>query len=190
MNKTTGRVAAGFLAVVLCMALSVSAFAADEKIIVPLNPDDIVEYTEVVSQMPTIDLGTPDTIIFDNSPNIMTRASGFLFSMTANSVQDLLVTGSAKTFKNSDLDNGYLHITGNLNHTKGASAKIKIGGCYYNSATGTYKADVYTFVYEGDIAKTISTRYTIAQEYTHRGFIKNEYGSGIVSGDLSFWSQE
>lgn len=193
MKRTIRRVAGVFLTVALCMAMSVSAFAADgigKKVIIPLNPEDIVEYAEVLAEMPPVVLGTPAMAEVDNSPNIQTRASGFLFSMKATGVQDLLVTGSSKTFVNADLSNNYLHITGNLTHTKGSSASIKIGGCYYDASSGNYIADVYDYVYAGNISSTISTRYAIAKEYTHRGFIKNQSGTGSVSGNLSFYSAE
>lgn len=191
MKRTIRRVVGGFLTVAVCMAMSVSAFAiggTDEKVIVPLNPEDIVEYAEVLAEMPPVVLGTPAMAEIDNSPNIQTRASGFLFSMKATGVQDLLVTGSAKTFVDADLSNNYLYITGNLTHTKGSSATIKIGGCYYDASSGNYIADLYSYVYEGDISSTINTQYVIAKEYTHRGFIKNQSGTGSVSGNLSFYS--
>lgn len=185
MKKTIGTM---LLTVALCMAMSVSAFATDEKVIMPLNPEDIVEYSEVLAEMPPVVLGTPDMAEFDNSPNIQTRASGFLFSMRATGVNNLLVTGSSKTFVESDLNNGYLYITGNLNHSEGANATIKIGGCYYDANSGNYIADLYDYVSKGTISSTISTQYAIAKEYTHRGFIKNQDGSGSVSGNLSFYS--
>lgn len=194
MKKTTGRVVAVLLTVVMCVAMSVSALATDEKVIVPLNPENIVEYSEVLSEMPPVILGSPDMVEYDNSPNIQTRASGLLFSMTAKSdsvsVSNLLVTGSAKTFTESDLDNGYLYITGNLEHSMGDSATIKIGGCWYNANTGLYVADLYTYVYEGEVDSTIKTQFAIAKEYTHRGFIKNQAGVGTVSGDLNFYSEK
>lgn len=191
MKRTTRNVVAILLAVAMCMVMSASAFATEEKVIVPLNPEELVEYYEVLSEMPPVDIGTPETAEYDNSPNIQTRASGFLFSMEAKAVHDLLVTGAEKTFTDYDLDNGYLHITGHLEHTEGPDAKIKIGGCWYNSTTGTYKADLYKYVYASkDIGVTIPTLLAIAKEYTHRGFIKNEYGEGIVTGNLSFYSKE
>lgn len=190
MKKTTGKIVSVLLAMVLCVAMSVSAFAADEKVIVPLDPESIVEYSEVLAEMPPVILGSPDMVEYDNSPNIQTRASGLLFSMTAKSVSNLLVTGSAKTFTESDLDNGYLYITGNLEHSMGDSATIKIGGCWYNANTGLYVADLYTYVYEGEVEETIKTQFAIAKEYTHRGFIKNQAGVGTVSGDLNFYSEK
>lgn len=108
--------------------------------------------------------------------------------MRATGVNNLLVTGSSKTFVESDLNNGYLYITGNLNHSEGANATIKIGGCYYDANSGNYIADLYDYVSKGTISSTISTQYAIAKEYTHRGFIKNQDGSGSVSGNLSFYS--
>ena len=102
------------LTLAMAMALCVPVFAAEtgnsaetvangDKVIVPLNADDIVDFSDVISEMPPIVLGTPDMAEYDDSPNIQTRASGFLFSMTANAVYELLVTGSAKTFTESDL---------------------------------------------------------------------------------------
>ena len=190
MKKMIERVAVAIMSMVLCMAMSVAAFATEEKTIVPLNPENIVEYADVLTEMPPVVLGTPDMAEFDNSPNIQTRASGFLFSMKATSVKDLLVTGSAKTFVEADLDNGYLYITGNLKHSNGTDATIKIGGCYYDASSGNYIADLYDSVKAGEITSTINTKYAIAKEYTHRGFIKNQAGVGSVSGNLSFYSSK
>ena len=103
--RKTQKVFSLLLSMVLALALCVPAFASEvssesertangSKVIVPLNPDEIVDFTEVLSAMPTIDLGSPDMAEYDNSPNIQTRASGFLFSMTAKEVYDLLTTGS------------------------------------------------------------------------------------------------
>lgn len=188
--KKIQSVVAMLLTVALCMVMNVSAFATGEKVIKPLNPEDIVEYSEVLLEMPPVALGTPDVVEYDNSPNIQTRASDFLFSMTATGVQELLVTGSSKTFTYYDLDNGDLYITGKLEHSYGADATIKIGGCYYDAGSGYYIADVYDYVYEGNISSTIDTRLAIARDYTHRGFIKNQAGVGSVSGNLSFYSGE
>ena len=102
------------LTMVLCVAMNVPASAADEREVVPLNPDELVEYYEVMAEMPPVVIGTPETAQYDDSPNIQTRASGFLFSMQADEVHDLLVTAENKTFTDYDLDNGYLHITGKL----------------------------------------------------------------------------
>lgn len=199
MNKTR-RVFAMLLTLAMAMALCVTGFAAEmgagsetattgDKVIVPLNTEDIVDFSDVISEMPPVVLGTMDTAEYDNSPNRQTRASGHLFSMTANAVYDLLVTGSAKTFKEADLVNNYLYINGNLSHSQGTSARIKIGGCYYDSSSGEYVADVYTYVNAGVVSTTISTRFSIAKEYTHRGFIKNDAGVGYVSGELDFYSK-
>lgn len=54
MKKTIGTM---LLTVALCMAMSVSAFATDEKVIMPLNPEDIVEYSEVLAEMPPLSWG-------------------------------------------------------------------------------------------------------------------------------------
>lgn len=110
--------------------------------------------------------------------------------MHANAVYELLVTGNEKTFTDYDLVNDYLYIDGHLSHSYGSKAQIKIGGCYYDANRGIYVADLYAYVYEGDISEKISTRYAIAKEYVHRGFIKNQSGAGYVSGDLSFYSEE
>lgn len=196
--KKTQKVFALFLTMVLALALCVPAFASEtsngsehtangRKVIVPLNPDDIVEFTEVLSAMPVIDLGTPDAAEFDNSPNIQTRASGFLFSMKAGEVHDLLITGADKTFTYYDLADDYLYITGNLSHTMGSDALIKIGGCYYDSSAGIYRADAYKFVNPGTISAPINTRYSFVREDTHRGFIRNEVGQGYITGNLSFY---
>lgn len=190
MMKRFGRVFALLLSISLCMTANVPAFAADEKVIKPVNPDDIVEYSEVLTEMPPVILGPADTAEYDNSPNIQTRASGLLFSMTANGVTGLLVTGTAKSFTASDLDNGYLHITGDLQHTRGEGATIKIGGCWYNANTGLYVADLYKYVYEGSVSCSIDTFGAIAKDQVHRGFIKNQAGVGSVSGNLSFYSEE
>lgn len=190
MKSKTMKLFALMLTVMLCAAMSVPAFAADEREIVLLNPDELVEYYEVMSEMPPIIIGSPETAQYDDSPNIQTRASGFLFSMEAAEVHDLLVTKDNKTFSESDLDNGYLYITGNLSHSMYNDASIKIGGCWYDAATGTYKADLYDFVTPGRVASTIKTQFAIAKEYTHRGFVKNNEGSGYVSGNLSFWSEK
>lgn len=198
--RKTQKVFSLLLSMVLALALCVPAFASEvssesertangSKVIVPLNPDEIVDFTEVLSAMPPIDLGSPDMAEYDNSPNIQTRASGFLFSMTANEVYDLLTTGSNKTFSCYDLSNDYLYIRGSLSHSTEPDASIKIGGCYYNSATGTYKADVYDFVSPGTISVSINTQYSIAREYEHRGFIKNDIGTGYVHGNLSFYGK-
>ena len=198
--KKTRRVFALLLTLAMAMALCVPVFAAEtgnsaetvangDKVIVPLNADDIVDFSDVISEMPPIVLGTPDMAEYDDSPNIQTRASGFLFSMTANAVYELLVTGSAKTFTESDLDNNYLYISGELSHSYGSDASIKIGGCYYDASSGLYVADLYAYVYEGSISRKINTQFAIAKEYTHRGFIKNQAGVGYVSGNLSFYSK-
>lgn len=190
MKSKTMKLFALMLTMVLCVAMSVSAFAADEKEVVPLDPDELVEYYEVMEKMPPVVIGTPETAQYDDSPNIQTRASGFLFSMRADGVHDLLVTSESKTFTDYDLDNGYLHITGNLDHSLYDDATIKIGGCWYDAAKGVYEADLYDFVTPGSVSSTIDTQFAIAKEYSHRGFIKNEDGVGYVTGNLSFWSQE
>lgn len=190
MKSKMMKLFALMLTMVLCVAMSVPTFAADEREVVPMDPDELVEYYEVMAEMPPIVIGTPDTVQYDDSPNIQTRASGFLFSMTAGEVYDLLVTPPNKTFTDNDLDNGYLYITGNLDHSMSASASIKIGGCWFDAARGVYEADLYDFVTSGSVSSTINTRFAIAKEYTHRGFIGNEDGFGYVTGNLSFWSQK
>ncbi len=197
--KKTQRVFALLMTMVLALALCVTAFASEpsnesertangSKVIVPLNPDEIVDFTEVLSELPIIDLGTPDMVEYDNSPNIQTRASDFLFSMTANAVYELLVTGPEKTFTYYDLSGNYFCITGKLSYSTGSDAKIKIGGCYYDAGSGTYKADAYAYVNAGIITAPIST-YSFVREETHRGFIKNEAGEGYISGYLSFYGK-
>lgn len=184
------RVVALILSLCMCLSLCCTTFATDEKVIVPLNPEDIVEYTEVLAAMPPTVLGTADMAKFDNSPNIQTRASGFLFSMRAEAVYELLITGAEKTFVEADLSNGYLYISGTLSHTVSSNALMKIGGCWYKATSGDYIADVYDYVYPGTISSTIDIpQYSFAKEKTHRGFIKNIAGSGYISGNLYFYSK-
>lgn len=179
------------MAMVLCLLVSVPAFASDAKEIVPLKPEDVIEFSEVLTPMPNIDLGTPDMAEFDNSPNIRTRASGFLFSMRAAEVHELLITGAEKVFFDYDLDNKYLYISGNLDHTYSQSSRMKIGGCWYQAVSGIYKADLYTYVYPGTVSVTINVpSYDYAKDREHRGFIKNLESDGYISGNLFFYSEK
>lgn len=191
MKKTILRATTMVMVVVLCLLVSVPAFASDAKEIVPLNPEDVIEFSEVLTPMPNIVLGTPDMAEFDNSPNIRTRASGFLFSMRAAEVHELLITGSEKVFFEDDLDNGYLYISGKLEHTIYSGARMKIGGCWYRAVTGTYEADLYDYVFPGSISSRIDIpKYEFAKDREHRGFVKNLAGGGYLSGNLYFYSEE
>lgn len=191
MKKTILRATTVIMAVVLCLLVSVPALASDAKEIVPLNPEDVIEFSEVLTPMPNIDLGTPDMAEFDNTPNIQTRASGLLFSMTAAEVHELLITGSEKVFFDYHLKNKYLYISGNLNHTYSQNSSIKIGGCWYKAVSGIYKADLYTNVYPGTVSVTIDVpSYDYAKDREHRGFIKNLESNGYVTGTLFFYNEK
>lgn len=190
MKKAVQRVATVIVAVAMCMTLCVPVFASTEKKVVPLDPENIVEFSDILVDMPPIILGTPDMAEYDNSPNIQSRASGLLFSMKATGVKELLITGASKTFVEADLPNDYLYISGDLEHTFGSTATIKVGGCYYDNVSGNYIADLYDYVYGPSFFTKIMTRLAISKEMTHRGFIKNQAGVGSISGDISFYNKD
>ena len=183
-----------FLALAMVMSLSVTAFAAEEDInVIELDPEAVVFAEEVI--------GTPadqtGEILEDDNAN--TRASGVLFSMTANQVYNLLTTynSGSKYFWGQDVKwDEAIQISGTVYMSQGSNYKIKVGVCYYNPSTDTFVSvnggTLFTsgvnttyFIEKYPNGGVMSTPRFVSQE-KYYGHITNLYSSGYAYGTLTF----
>ncbi|WP_294856584.1 hypothetical protein [uncultured Oscillibacter sp.] len=197
MKKNRSQIFVALLVVAMSTFLTVSAFAADEKMVVEVDGSKIVNYSDVVpiNYVHGDDfLGRWEDAEFDNTPTIYPNAiqpqsSSLLFSMTATNVQDFLVTGSNKEFSRGSLSKGYLKITGNLTNSYSSDAFVRIGGCWYDSSSNEFVRDGYSeLTADGSYISESISKNSFVPDMMLRGFIKNISGVGSVSGTLHFYN--
>lgn len=144
-----------------------------------------------------IDLGLPDVLAQDCAPiRPQSRAASGteMFSFVGTNVAELVVTSSPKYFTKSSLSNGYLRIVGSASYETATSGlKYRVGGCYWNSTSSTYKTTVgqYAMALSGVSVDTSLSKSNFNSNYTYYGFLRNldSYGSSNrVSGSFTFYN--
>jgi len=178
------------LALACVLSMSVPVFAAESDIeIIDVNPENIVLVEDVIGS-----LNDQDGILLDDEPTAAPRKVGFLFTMTATKVYELLTTyGANKNFTGGCMDGlkgeGLL-ITGTVtNHQPNVvegAATVKVGGSYktftpafsgegvtvekwlVSDENGDISADIenYTIKYDGEKFKL-----KVAQNYNLIGTV-------------------
>ena len=115
-----------------------------------------------------------------------------LFIMYAESVSNLLTTYmvSGKSFTKASLgSSGSIYFSGTLTHSYDThNAKIYAGVCYYQVSQDMFYAK---FAEQFPSGKAYcSSYYSVSQldsDKTYYGYIRNQMGSGIVSGNVHFF---
>ena len=181
------------LAAAMCLSLCLPALAVSKPSDTrKLNPEDIVDYKDIIFAEEV--LGTSADVVYDNTPSFSTAGSdnirgSLLFSMTAAGVTDsLLVTSPTKSFYKSALTNGYLKIAGTLNNPGYDGEYIKVGACYYDSASDEFISATYDYFLAGTYARALFPQSDFLVSTQYRGFIKNSAAIGSVSGSLRFYN--
>lgn len=194
--KKVSRVLSMVLTVAMMALLSVSAFAADEKVVVDVDGNGIVNYDDVLIGIYGEDfLCREEDAIEDDSPSVFPEgiqpfAVTQLFSMRATEVEDFVRTSSDKEFSRADLTRGYLRITGDIMNSYSKNATVRIGGCWYNSITGVWEKDGYREVAANGNIRVSIPKSEFVPDMMLRGFIKNISGVGTVSGNLYFYNSD
>lgn len=190
MKKTVSML----LAVAMCLSLCVSAFAtSNSEDVRKIDSEDIIDYNDIILDEEVI--GTSAEALYDNTPNSTSAGDSnirgsLLFSMTAAGVTGLLVTNSPKSFYKSSLSNGYLKIAGTLNNAGHNGASIKVGACYYDSASSLFIASAYYYFSAGTYEQIVFAQSSFAASTEYRGFIKNTANAGSVTGTLRFYNSD
>lgn len=186
--KKIRRVFALFLTVVLSTALCVPAFAADTG---KLVLDEGINLVEPENKQFVIGKGS-NAVVDNDSVAPGQRASSLLFSITTSGgtgFQRLLVSGSSKTFKQSDLTNGGLRINGVLSSDDtDTDTYLRAGYCIYNASTDEYTAADYAKFKNGVYSSAFfDTNFWYS--YTYYGFAsKDTAGSSYAQGTLYFYN--
>ena len=189
--KKIRRVFALFLALVLSAALCVPAFAADTGDTDELVLDEGTNLVEPENKQFVIGKGS-DAVVDNDSVAPGPRSLSLLFSITTSGgtgFQNLLVSGSSKTFKESDLTNGGLRINGLLySDDKDTDTYLRAGYCIYNASTDEYVAADYARFQNGVYSSAFfDTNFWYS--YTYYGFAsKDTIGSSYAQGTLYFYN--
>lgn len=178
------------LALACVLSMSVPAFAAESDIeIIDVNPENIVLVEDVIGS-----LNDQDGILLDDEPTAAPRKVGFLFTMTATKVYELLTTyGANKNFTGGCMDGlkgeGLL-ITGTVtNHQPNVvegAATVKVGACYYQPSTNTFVSVAHDYFPSGTAWSYWAPKMYFSNQMTYYGHITNNFGVSYVSGSLTF----
>ena len=168
------------LAMAMSLSLCVPVFAASTDIVrvVPENKQEVIGKGS-------------DAVIDTNSVSLDSRSSSLLFSITTDGgtgFQELLVSGSSKTFKESDLTNGALKITGKLSSTSSVDKYLRAGYCIYNASKDEYSAADYARFKNG-VESEAYFESNFYYAYTYYGFAsKDTAGTSYAKGTLKFYN--
>ena len=174
----------------LAMVLSISAFADD------VNTDSETDPSQVVY----LGKEDPDAILKDAvepdpfGPKARARS---LFSFTGEKVYNLLTTynSNGKSFKASDLTNGYLGFGGTGKYSASQSTvSFKVGACYLESSTNIFQTYPDQFMYcKNNIynKKNVSAD-SFSSSQTYYGFMSNLSGNSntYLMGTFYYYNGE
>lgn len=191
-----------FMALVLVMSFSMTAMAAEEALpIIELNSDNIVQVEEVIGSLEDQDgvlLEDPVVLETEIMPATTDINKRTLFSMTAAKVYNLLTSmgSSGKNFTGGAMDafegeGIYVEGTLNLSVGTGGPFQIKVGTCYYDASSDTFVSVGYHLFTSGESdyywwPKSDGPYLRYQNQITYYGHITNTYGSGYVSGTITY----
>lgn len=175
------KVVSALLAFAVCLSLNMQTFAFGEEAI-QVEPEN-KQY--VIGKR-------SDAVVDNDSIAPGARASSLLFSITTSGgtgFKSLLVSGKNKTFKESDLTNGGLRISGVLYSDDTDTDKyFHAGYCIYIASTEEYRAADYAKFSNGEYS-TAFFETNFWPTYTYYGFAsKDTAGDSYAQGTLYFYN--